>query len=112
MRAILTAVPGPEKYHIGGMSVSHRDPLELSRAPSVAIREGLNTGCPGQVIRRSSSTQIATGRASTGLTTGACPDYRKDHIKALTFGGADAVWNLQWQTIASGLPPSSPPFYR
>ena len=63
----------------------------------MAIREGLNTDCSGQVIRRSSSTQIAIGGASTGLTTGACPGYRKDHIKALTFGGADAVWNLQWQ---------------
>jgi hypothetical protein len=37
---------------------------------------------------------------STGLTTGACPGYRKDHIKALACGGPDAVSNLQWQTIA------------
>jgi hypothetical protein len=37
---------------------------------------------------------------STGLTTGACPGYRKDHMKALACGGADAVWNLQWQTVA------------
>jgi hypothetical protein len=38
---------------------------------------------------------------STGLTTGACPGYRKDHIKALACGGPDAVWNMQWQTIAA-----------
>jgi hypothetical protein len=37
---------------------------------------------------------------STGLTTGACPGYRKDHIKALACGGLDAVWNMQWQTVA------------
>ena len=37
---------------------------------------------------------------STGLTTGACPGYRKDHIKALACGGPDAVSNMQWQTIA------------
>ena len=37
---------------------------------------------------------------STGLTTGACPGYWKDHIKALSCGGPDAVWNMQWQTIA------------
>jgi hypothetical protein len=37
---------------------------------------------------------------STGKTTGACPGYRKDHIKALACGGPDAVWNMEWQTIA------------
>ena len=37
---------------------------------------------------------------STGKTSGACPGYRKDHIRPLACGGADAVWNLQWQTIA------------
>ena len=37
--------------------------------------------------------------SSTGLTTGACPGYRKDHIRPLACGGPDAVWNLQWQTI-------------
>jgi hypothetical protein len=36
---------------------------------------------------------------STGLTTGACYGYRKDHIKALACGGPDAVSNMQWQTI-------------
>ena len=36
---------------------------------------------------------------STGKTSGACPGYRKDHIKALACGSSDAVWNLQWQTI-------------
>lgn len=39
---------------------------------------------------------------STGRTTGACPGYVKDHIKALACGGADAVSNLQWQTVADG----------
>jgi hypothetical protein len=37
---------------------------------------------------------------STGRTSGACPGYRKDHVKALACGGRDAVWNLQWQTVA------------
>jgi hypothetical protein len=36
---------------------------------------------------------------STGRTRGACPGYRKDHIKPLACGGPDAVSNLQWQTI-------------
>ena len=36
---------------------------------------------------------------STGKTTGACPGYRKDHIRPLSCGGPDSVANLQWQTI-------------
>ena len=38
---------------------------------------------------------------STGLTTGRCPGYWKDHVVPLACGGADAVVNLQWQTIAA-----------
>jgi hypothetical protein len=37
---------------------------------------------------------------STGQKSGACPGYRKDHVKPLACGGPDAVWNLQWQTAA------------
>ena len=37
---------------------------------------------------------------STGRTTGACPGYVKDHIRALDCGGPDSVANLQWQTVA------------
>jgi hypothetical protein len=36
---------------------------------------------------------------STGKTSGACPGYWKDHIVPLACRGADAVSNLQWQTI-------------
>ena len=38
---------------------------------------------------------------ATGKTTGACPGYVIDHVKALKRGGADAVSNLQWQTTAA-----------
>jgi len=38
---------------------------------------------------------------STGRTTGACPGYIKDHIRALAYGGPDSVANLQWQTTAA-----------
>ena len=37
---------------------------------------------------------------STGLATGPCPGYRKDHVIPLACGGPDAVSNMQWQTIA------------
>ena len=35
---------------------------------------------------------------STGRKSGACPGYVRDHIKPLCAGGADATWNMQWQT--------------
>jgi hypothetical protein len=34
---------------------------------------------------------------STGLPSGACPGYRKDHVVPLACGGPDTVANLQWQ---------------
>lgn len=36
---------------------------------------------------------------STGQTTGACPDYRRDHVVPLACGRPDAVWNMWWQTV-------------
>jgi hypothetical protein len=38
---------------------------------------------------------------STGRTTGACPGYIKDHIRALACGGPDSIENMQWQTVAA-----------
>lgn len=37
---------------------------------------------------------------STGKTKGACKSYVIDHVQALKRGGADATWNMQWQTTA------------
>jgi hypothetical protein len=37
---------------------------------------------------------------STGLRTGACPGYVKDHVVPLACGGPDDPSNLQWQTVA------------
>ena len=36
---------------------------------------------------------------ATGLATGACPGYVKDHIVPLVCGGPDAPSNMRWQTI-------------
>jgi hypothetical protein len=36
---------------------------------------------------------------ATGLTSGACPGWIKDHIVLLACGGPDAPSNTQWQTI-------------
>jgi hypothetical protein len=44
---------------------------------------------------------FAFASAVNGRTSGACPGYVKDHIKALKCGGLDAVLNLQWQTTGT-----------
>jgi hypothetical protein len=53
-------------------------------------------------IRRSTAARSAFRRANpcpaTQKTTGACPGYVVDHIKALKSGGADEPANMQWQT--------------
>jgi len=36
---------------------------------------------------------------STGKKTGACPGWVVDHKIPLCAGGADAVGNLQWQSV-------------
>ena len=36
---------------------------------------------------------------ATGLTSGACPGYVKDHIVPLACRRPDAPSNMQWQTI-------------
>jgi hypothetical protein len=33
---------------------------------------------------------------STGLHTGACPGWAKDHVISLDCGGCDTIFNLQW----------------
>ena len=39
---------------------------------------------------------------ATGLSTGRCPGYVIDHVNPLECGGADAPYNMQWQTVADG----------
>ena len=36
---------------------------------------------------------------STGRTSGACPGYVVDHVKALKHGGRDEPSNMHWQTV-------------
>ena len=39
---------------------------------------------------------------ATGARKGPCKGCVIDHIKPLACGGADAVLNMQWETIAEG----------
>ncbi len=38
---------------------------------------------------------------STGKSSGSCPGYVIDHVVPLKRGGADAPYNMQWQTEAA-----------
>lgn len=57
-------------------------------------------------IPRSTAAKNAFARAhvcpSTGLYRLPCKGYVVDHVKALACGGADAAYNMQYQTIAAG----------
>ena len=69
----------------------------------------LLNGCAGVVrekhgrIKRSGSVRAAFMREhpcpATGLRYGACCGWVVDHVKALKRGCADAVGNMQWQTV-------------
>jgi hypothetical protein len=37
---------------------------------------------------------------TTGATTGPCPGFVIDHVKALKHGGTDEPGNMQWQSAA------------
>jgi 5-methylcytosine-specific restriction endonuclease McrA len=56
--------------------------------------------------RRSAAARNAFKREhpcpSTGMPKGTCSGYVIDHINPLECGGADAPFNMQWQTIAEG----------
>ena len=55
-------------------------------------------------IKRSRSARSAFMREhpcpATRRTSGSCPGYVVDHVRALECGGADAPSNMQWQTVA------------
>ena len=57
-------------------------------------------------IKRSQSAKVEFKHEhpcpATGARKGPCKGYVIDHIQPLACGGADASFNLQWQTIAEG----------
>lgn len=53
----------------------------------------------GEIIRRADVLREFQKRhpcPSTGQQTGACPGWKRDHVKPLACGGCDSVDNLQW----------------
>ncbi len=55
-------------------------------------------------IRRSTAVREQFHREdpcpSTGLESGPCPGYIKDHVQAPKHGGKDTVENMQWSSTA------------
>jgi hypothetical protein len=104
------AIRRPSRSPRPAGGIDDRDTIVLIRvAPKlvsciVAIAVAISSTAPSAREYRSREVTREFQREhpcpSTGRTSGACPGYRKDHIKPLACGGPDAVWNLQWQTIA------------
>jgi hypothetical protein len=82
-------------------STGHAEPLD-------PLKEYRYCGTPtrnsdGQILRSSSVLRAFQRNhpcPSTGLTTGSCPGWAKDHIIPLACGGCDSVTNLQWLPTA------------
>ena len=57
-------------------------------------------------IKRSQGAKVEFKREqpcpTTGASKGPCKGWVIDHIKPLACGGADAAFNMQWQTVAEG----------
>lgn len=94
-------------------SVSHNTASSYSSSPAHSHNSGVSTSrkstrcasCPRDTnghIKRSPQARSAFMKShpcpSTGKTSGPCPGYVVDHIKALKHGGADKPENMQWQT--------------
>jgi hypothetical protein len=79
--------------------ISFRAGLVIALALCVVLPVSVSAKQP-----RSSSVkrefQLTHPCPANGRTSGACPGYIKDHIRALKCGGPDAVSNMQWQTTA------------
>ncbi len=92
-------------YHTGSGVSPHRSYSPPSyHAPRTYSYESVQRDSHGR-IKRSGAAKDSFKRQhpcpSTGKSSGACPGYVVDHVKALRCGGADAPSNMQWQTTAA-----------
>lgn len=76
------------------INLAHADAIDETRCCVTPARDS-----KGVIIRRADvlrEFQKAHPCPATGLTTGACPGWAKDHVIPLSCGGRDEVSNLQW----------------
>lgn len=89
-------------HHSNGHSGSHGHVSTNSSHHSSRYAAGVQRDSHGR-IKRSRAAIYAFKKShpcpATGKTTGACPGYVIDHVQPLKRGGADAPYNMQWQTI-------------
>ncbi len=71
--------------------------LAVSIAGCAAEPEAPAKGQRSRAVRQAFQQQQPC--PATGKRSGACPGWVVDHIKPLACGGADAVENMQWQTV-------------
>ena len=81
-RSRATAYPGRTAPRAPGVKRDGRGRIARSTQARDEFRQ--NNPCP-----------------STGWTSGKCPGYVVDHVRALKHGGADVPGNMQWQSVAA-----------
>jgi hypothetical protein len=92
-------------HHVHYAPRSHSGPSQRSAKHPYQARawSGVKRDAHGR-IARSAKAKDAFRKMhpcpATGKRYGACPGYVIDHIQALKHGGADAPYNMQWQTRA------------
>lgn len=80
-------------FALAGLS-AFAGPLDETRCCITPLRDA-----NGELYRRTDvrrAFQKIHPCPSTGLATGACPNWQKDHVISLACGGKDEVNNMQW----------------
>ena len=99
---LLASAPSFARSSLGSYS-SHSASTQSYHAPSTHSKAvvGVPRDASGK-IKRDPKARADFNKQnpcpSTGKSSGACPGYTVDHVNPLKRGGADAPFNMQWQT--------------
>lgn len=91
------AIPTPTAARGGGGHSGHSGKQE-HRSNYATGAERDSNGRIARSAHARSDFKRANPCPSTGNSYGACPGYVIDHVQPLKRGGADAPYNMQWQT--------------
>lgn len=99
------AAPGYGDHSGSPSRASYRPYRRNYAAEGYTLHSSVQRDSHGK-IKRSTAARSAFMRGhpcpSTGRTSGRCPGYVVDHVRALECGGLDDPSNMQWQTVADG----------
>jgi hypothetical protein len=93
------------KSHASQRSSSHSGYRKSYAAPGYSLHSSVQRDSHGRIKRNAAAKNAFKHQQpcpSTGRSSGRCPGYVVDHVRALECGGADAPGNMQWQTVAAG----------